>query len=144
MNRDEIIAMAIEASSMARLPWNGQWIFRSKKEFMAFSALVAEKAAAKEREACDKWRQAIDHEMVVAHLGVAKPEDDPSALLRKIIQWHVDVALDPAVSAGARALIEEEREACAQVCDGFDTGRRLTTDFKAADMATAIRARSAE
>ena len=32
---------------------------RSKKEFMAFSALVAEKAAAKEREACDKWRQAL-------------------------------------------------------------------------------------
>ena len=52
MNQDEIIAMAREASSMARLPWNGEWIFRSKKELMAFAALVAEKAAAKEREAC--------------------------------------------------------------------------------------------
>ena len=52
MNRDEIIAMALEASSMARLPWNGEWIFRSKKELMAFAALVAEKAAANEREAC--------------------------------------------------------------------------------------------
>ena len=31
MNRDEIIAMAIEASSMARLPWNGQWIFGARK-----------------------------------------------------------------------------------------------------------------
>lgn len=73
--------------------------------------LAAEKASAKEREACDKWRQAIDHEMVIAHLGVANPEDSPAALLQKIIQWNVDIALDPAVSAGARALIEEEREA---------------------------------
>jgi len=54
MKQGEIIAMAIEASSMARLPWNGQWIFRSKKELMAFAALLAEKAAAKEREACAK------------------------------------------------------------------------------------------
>ena len=48
MSHEEIIAMAREASSMARLPWNGEWIFRSKKELMAFVALVA----AKEREAC--------------------------------------------------------------------------------------------
>lgn len=34
-----------------------------------------------------------------------------------------------------------EREACAQVCDGFDTGRRLTTDYKAAEIAAALRAR---
>ena len=48
MNQNEIMEMAREASSMARLPWNGEWIFRSKKELMAFAALVA----AKEREAC--------------------------------------------------------------------------------------------
>ena len=46
MTQDEIMEMAREASSMARLPWNGEWIFRSKKELMAFAALVA----AKERE----------------------------------------------------------------------------------------------
>lgn len=50
MTHEEIIAMAKEASSMERLPWNGEWIFRSKKELMAFAALVA----AKEREACAK------------------------------------------------------------------------------------------
>jgi len=80
MNQNEIMEMAREASSMARLPWNGEWIFRSKKELMAFAALVAAK----------------------------------------------------------------ERDACAQVCDGFDTGRRLTTDFKAAEMAAAIRARASK
>ena len=41
MTQDEIMEMAREASSMARLPWNGEWIFRSKKELMAFVALVA-------------------------------------------------------------------------------------------------------
>ena len=46
MTHEEIIAMARGASSMERLPWNGEWIFRSKKELMAFAALVA----AKERE----------------------------------------------------------------------------------------------
>ena len=40
-----------------------------------------------------------------------------------------------------RKAVAKEREACAQVCDGFDTGRRLSTDFKAEEMAAAIRAR---
>ena len=48
MTHEEIIAMAREASSMERLPWNGEWIFRSKKELMAFASM----AAAKEREEC--------------------------------------------------------------------------------------------
>lgn len=44
----------------------------------------------------------------------------------------------------AAMVAAKEREACAQVCDGFDTGRRLTTDFKAAEMAAAIRARASK
>ena len=40
-----------------------------------------------------------------------------------------------------RKAVAKECEACALVCDGFDTGRRLTSDFKAAEMAAAIRAR---
>lgn len=120
MNQAEIIAMAKESGiHIDRLPdeyctavnlplgsvsrWDGVGL----GELQRFAALVA----AKEREACDKWRQAIDHEMVVAHLGVAKPEDDPAALLRQVIQWHVDVALDPAVSGQARKLVQAEREA---------------------------------
>ncbi len=59
MTHEEIIAMAKEASSMERLPWNGEWIFRSKKELMAFAALVA----AKEREACAKVCDAKAHEV---------------------------------------------------------------------------------
>lgn len=45
------------------------------------------------------------------------------------------------LSRFAALVAAKEREACALVCDGFDTGRRLTSDFKAAEMAAAIRAR---
>lgn len=38
----------------------------------------------------------------------------------------------------------DERAACAQVCDRFDTGRRLTSDFKVQEMAAAIRARGVQ
>lgn len=41
----------------------------------------------------------------------------------------------------AELVAAKEREACARLCDGFDTGRRLTTDYKAAEIAAAIRAR---
>ena len=36
----------------------------------------------------------------------------------------------------------DERAACAQVCDRFDTGRWLASDYKAQEMAAFIRARS--
>lgn len=112
MNQDEIIAMAIDVS-VADDGW--EFCF-SKAALLKF----VQQIASKDSDGCDKWRQAIDHEMVVAHLGVAKPEDDPAALLHKIIQWHVDVALDPAVSASARALIEKERTAVLKLIEELD------------------------
>ena len=45
------------------------------------------------------------------------------------------------LSRFAAMVAAKEREACAQVCDSFDTGRRLTSDHKAEEMAAAIRAR---
>lgn len=48
MTQDEIIEMARQTSSQERLPWNGLYIFNSKKELIEFFKL----AAAKEREEC--------------------------------------------------------------------------------------------
>ena len=61
------------------------------------------------------WRDAIDEALVVAHLGVAtEPYDD----LNRLLEWHHDVWLDPAVSSDAQALIDrgaaEERQRTAQ------------------------------
>ena len=88
----------------------------------------------------DKWRQAIDHELVVAHLGVAAPDADPAALLQSLIQWHVDVALDPDVSERARALVSAEREACATLVEAEDDGTPWCPTRR---LAAAIRARGA-
>lgn len=48
------------------------------------------------------WQQAIDHELVMAHLGVAGPATFEHArkALHELICWHVDVATDPATNGG--------------------------------------------
>jgi len=117
--------------------------------YRKFATLIA----AKER---DKWIRAIDEEMVACHLGVFNAEDDPKAAIAKLLAWHQDVALDPAVSSEAQELIAKEREACAKVCDerakGWkdvklarnDTYAAMQTAAKneARALAEAIRARS--
>lgn len=65
------------------------------------------------------WKMALDQELVSLHLGTTDTPgyDTPKAALDAIIQWHVKIALDPAVSSDAAALIAAERERCAKVCE---------------------------
>ena len=58
----------------------------------------------------EEWTKALDAEMVACHLGVFNAEDDPRAAIAKLLAWHQDVALDPAVSSRAQELILKERE----------------------------------
>ena len=46
MTRDEIISMARAHSSAPHLPWNGQWIFKTQKELLAFARGIAIRARA--------------------------------------------------------------------------------------------------
>ena len=49
------------------------------------------------------WQQAIDHELVIAYLGVAKSEaslEGAKKALSELIQWHIDAATDPRVNGG--------------------------------------------
>lgn len=49
------------------------------------------------------WQQVIDHELVIAHLGIAKDDvsfEEARRAISELIQWHVDVALDPEVNGG--------------------------------------------
>lgn len=50
------------------------------------------------------WQEAIDNELVVCHLGTTETYSDPRDALLRVINWHVAVALDPAVSEAARSL----------------------------------------
>lgn len=53
MNKEQIIQMARESSSMEKLPWNGQYIFKTQKELLDFTAAI--RSATKEEDAkiCD-------------------------------------------------------------------------------------------
>ena len=53
-----------------------------------------------------EWREAVYDELVTTWTFSAENKDDPRRALRDIINWHVRIALDPAVSSDARALVE--------------------------------------
>lgn len=48
------------------------------------------------------WQQAIDHELVCLHLGVAEDATKESAAkaLRELIQCHVEIAINPQTNGG--------------------------------------------
>ncbi len=50
------------------------------------------------------WRDAMDDELVCLHLGTTETFPEPREALRQIIDWHVEIALDPAVSSRAAEL----------------------------------------
>jgi hypothetical protein len=52
------------------------------------------------------WREAIDAGLVCLHLGTVDSFLDARAALNALINWHVEAALDPAVSSDAQALID--------------------------------------
>jgi hypothetical protein len=56
--------------------------------------------------AANEWREAIDAELVCLHLGTADSFPDAGAALAALIDWHVQVALDPEVSSSAQALVD--------------------------------------
>lgn len=62
-----------------------------------------------------QWKSAIDDELVCCHIGTTDSFPDAKAALKNLIDWHVSVALDPAVSSDAQALIERGRSAAPAV-----------------------------
>lgn len=56
------------------------------------------------------WRDAVENELIVAHI-LNESHDDPRKAVQDAISWNVQVALDPAVSSDAQALIERGRMA---------------------------------
>ncbi len=55
----------------------------------------------------DPWRDAVDDMLVTCH-EVAS--DDPRESINRLINWHVTISLDPAVSSAARELIAHGKE----------------------------------
>ena len=55
------------------------------------------------------WRQAVDRELVDAGLDCLAPDAEAVPSLTKLLSWRCTIALDPAVSEEAQALIERGR-----------------------------------
>jgi hypothetical protein len=62
----------------------------------------------------NEWRTAIDDELVCAHIGTTDSFPDARTALKAVIAWNVQVALDPAVSSDAQALIDRGASQAAQ------------------------------
>lgn len=129
MTKDDIIRMAREAEMGFDM---------TAPSFIAELERFAALVEAAERK---KWILAIDTEMVCCHLGVFNENDDPKDVFNKLLAWHQQVALDPLVSAEARKLIEDEREACAKVCENLVIEHPGRADLTADQCATVIRGR---
>lgn len=54
------------------------------------------------------WRKVVQDELVNLHILSEINEDNPHKALSDIIEWNQKIALDPAVSAEARALAKSE------------------------------------
>jgi hypothetical protein len=60
-------------------------------------------------EQTNPWRDAVDDELVSLHMVAS---DDPRESIRRLIDWHCAVQIDPLVSSAAQELIERgKREA---------------------------------
>jgi len=55
----------------------------------------------------NEWREAVHDELVTTWTLSAENKDDPRKALQDIINWHVRVSLDPAVSSDAQSLIDQ-------------------------------------
>lgn len=52
----------------------------------------------------NKWQAVVDDMLTVFH-EVAS--DDPRESINRLINWHVQIALDPSVSSDAKALVDK-------------------------------------
>ena len=57
------------------------------------------------------WKDAIDAELICCHIGTADSFNDANEALDALINWHIATALDPAVSASAKLLVDRGRAA---------------------------------
>jgi threonine dehydratase len=87
----------------------------------------------------NEWREAVDDALVCAGLDCLAPDAHPRDSLCRLIEWRLTLALDPAVSSDAAALIERGRReameeaavSCAAVLDEKEEARALQASYAA-------------
>lgn len=69
---------------------------------------VAIEAMASEIVALRQWRDAVENELIVCHLGTADSFPDARTAMQVLLAFTTQVALDPEVSQGARDLLNRQ------------------------------------
>lgn len=95
--------------------------------------------SAMSNDTSDEWKNEIIEELVCAHIYQSIHKIDPKKALIDVINWNVDVALDPAVSADAKKLIDATVETCVEIIndhmadpDRFDLGKEYYRGYNIA------------
>ena len=84
-----------------------EWGFTNKANRPErWKAIESLRAALEQPEQTNPWRDAVDHELSTLHMVAS---DDPRESIRRLIDWHCAVQIDPLVSSAAQELIERGR-----------------------------------
>jgi len=78
-------------------------------DMRTYALQAADKREAEVRTEAMRWREAIINELVIAHIYSKEHDDNPRKAIQDAISWNCAVALDPAVSSDAQALVEKGR-----------------------------------
>ena len=81
----------------------------AKEEIQRYALQAADKREAEVRTEAMRWREAIINELIIAHIYSKEHDDNPRKAIQDAISWNCAVALDPAVSSDAQALVEKGR-----------------------------------
>ena len=133
---DEIRRLAREYAEhrqqLRKPPLEGVFVEKDWPEYEpTWRAIEARDTGAQPTPSVPKgWLRAIDEAMAVTHLGVADASDSYEAAkdkLNRLIGWHTDVAIDPAVNGGYRlvpdALIHRAIETIGRFCSDEGWGQ---------------------
>ena len=80
------------------------------------------RAALEQPGQTNPWRDAVDDELVSLHMVAS---DDPRESIRRLIDWHCAVQIDPLVSSAAQELIERGRR---EALEQPEQERKLTDE----------------
>ena len=106
-SRDLLEPQSAAAAIAAEQSWDtGLWFVATTASEAHLQAALRRLTVAVEGTHPDPWRDAIDAALICCHIGTVESFPTAQAALAALINWHVQVALDPEVSSDAQSLID--------------------------------------
>ena len=62
----------------------------------------------RDMERYEKWKYAVDRELVISLQCTTDSYDDPHKAVSDLIDWHIEVAIDPRCNGGWELVKKEE------------------------------------